>query len=264
MIKFFRTIRKKFIGEKNMKSYLSYAIGEIILVIIGILIALSINNWNTQRSIIKQQEKLISQVILELKQSEEELIEIIEFHDRRALAAAYITQSFFLKRVLNDTLITNFGVPLSNRRYKPNLSMISSLINSGDIQLISSVKVRSDINAYYEDTNTTIDDILRYEEQYYRTGIEDIKTHMNPYAMRLQYKKNVVLNKTKDFDYSPFPKAFKEVPFPIQLEEIYSNQQIFTGYESLLIAFRNTKFNYEDILEETQKLLSTLNKEGYK
>jgi len=49
MIKFFRHIRYKLMSEQNTARYLKYAIGEIILVIIGILIALSINNWNENR-----------------------------------------------------------------------------------------------------------------------------------------------------------------------------------------------------------------------
>ena len=46
MIKFFRKIRQNMINENKTGKYLKYAIGEIVLVVIGILIALSINNWN--------------------------------------------------------------------------------------------------------------------------------------------------------------------------------------------------------------------------
>ena len=49
MIKFFRHIRKSLLMENKTGKYLKYAIGEIILVVIGILIALSINNWNEER-----------------------------------------------------------------------------------------------------------------------------------------------------------------------------------------------------------------------
>ena len=53
MIKFFRNIRQSLIMEKNTAKYLKYAIGEIVLVVIGILIALQINNWNEQRKLNK-------------------------------------------------------------------------------------------------------------------------------------------------------------------------------------------------------------------
>jgi hypothetical protein len=46
MIKFFRKIRQNLLMENKTGKYLKYAVGEIILVVIGILIALNINNWN--------------------------------------------------------------------------------------------------------------------------------------------------------------------------------------------------------------------------
>ncbi|MBK8080496.1 MAG: hypothetical protein IPK25_09565 [Saprospiraceae bacterium] len=49
MIKFFQRIRRKLIDEGNLKKYLIYAFGEIILVVVGILIALQVNNWNEER-----------------------------------------------------------------------------------------------------------------------------------------------------------------------------------------------------------------------
>ena len=49
MIKFFRKIRQRLLKENKLRSYLIYAIGEIVLVVIGILIALQINNWNQER-----------------------------------------------------------------------------------------------------------------------------------------------------------------------------------------------------------------------
>ncbi|WP_245962896.1 DUF6090 family protein, partial [Ulvibacter antarcticus] len=50
MIKFFRKIRQKMLIENKFSKYLIYAIGEIALVVIGILIALSLNNWNQKKS----------------------------------------------------------------------------------------------------------------------------------------------------------------------------------------------------------------------
>ena len=49
MIKFFRHIRQQLVMENKTGKYLKYAIGEIVLVVIGILLALQINNWNSQR-----------------------------------------------------------------------------------------------------------------------------------------------------------------------------------------------------------------------
>lgn len=52
MIKFFRKIRKQLLTENRFSRYFVYAIGEIVLVVIGILIALQLNNWNEIRQLI--------------------------------------------------------------------------------------------------------------------------------------------------------------------------------------------------------------------
>lgn len=49
MIKRFRNLRKNLLKEGKSTNYLKYAVGEILLVVIGILIALQVNNWNEQR-----------------------------------------------------------------------------------------------------------------------------------------------------------------------------------------------------------------------
>lgn len=49
MLRFFRTFRQRLLAENRFSKYLLYAIGEILLVVFGILIALEVNNWNQQR-----------------------------------------------------------------------------------------------------------------------------------------------------------------------------------------------------------------------
>ena len=67
MLTFFRRIRKGLLGEGATRKYLLYAIGEITLVVIGILIALQINNWNEWRS-----DRITeSEVLLELTKNME-------------------------------------------------------------------------------------------------------------------------------------------------------------------------------------------------
>ena len=67
MIKFFRKIRQNLLTKNKNSEYLKYAVGEIILVVIGILIALSINNWNEERNNFQKQELLTKNIIEDLK-----------------------------------------------------------------------------------------------------------------------------------------------------------------------------------------------------
>src|SRR6056297_3259375 len=75
MLKFFRTIRKKLIEEDNVRKYLLYAVGEILLVVIGILIALQVNNWNEERKAREAERFLLTSVKEDFELRLDELLE---------------------------------------------------------------------------------------------------------------------------------------------------------------------------------------------
>jgi len=77
MITLLRKIRKRLIKNGNVSSYLLYAIGEIALVVIGILIALQINNWNEQRKLNIKEQALLQQLLTDLKKDAQILKESI-------------------------------------------------------------------------------------------------------------------------------------------------------------------------------------------
>jgi len=67
MIKFFRHIRQKLLSENKFSKYIVYAVGEIILVVIGILIALQINNWNEKGKLQTTENQLLQELETSLK-----------------------------------------------------------------------------------------------------------------------------------------------------------------------------------------------------
>jgi hypothetical protein len=75
MIPFFRKIRKTLADDNKPIKYLRYAIGEIILVVIGILIALQINNWNQNRIQFKQEQKILLSLKTDFIESKVRLLE---------------------------------------------------------------------------------------------------------------------------------------------------------------------------------------------
>jgi hypothetical protein len=77
MIKFFRKIRQRLLIENKFSKYLLYAIGEIVLVVIGILIALQINNWNEDRLLRHQMKANLTNLASAIKQ-DYDLLELIE------------------------------------------------------------------------------------------------------------------------------------------------------------------------------------------
>ena len=76
MIKFFRKIRQKLLAENRFSKYVFYAVGEIILVVIGILIALSINNWNENQKTKSWEERFLIDLQNELKNDFSQLTKV--------------------------------------------------------------------------------------------------------------------------------------------------------------------------------------------
>ena len=70
MITLFRRFRQRLLSENKFSKYLIYAIGEIILVVIGILIALQVNNWNQNRIDSKIEKQLLTELLENLEVNE--------------------------------------------------------------------------------------------------------------------------------------------------------------------------------------------------
>ena len=67
MIKFFRKIRQNLLSENKLSKYLLYAIGEIILVFIGIAMALQFNNWNETKKTREKEQQVLTEIISDLE-----------------------------------------------------------------------------------------------------------------------------------------------------------------------------------------------------
>ena len=100
MIKFFRKIRRKILDEGSLKRYIIYAIGEIILVVIGILIAVQLNNWNQERIRNAELEVLLDKV-------EEDLIQNIKATSD-AIEIYYINDSLTRKIINEEVTIKDY------------------------------------------------------------------------------------------------------------------------------------------------------------
>jgi len=143
------------LSENKFSKYLIYAIGEIVLVVIGILIALQINNWNeTQKN--KQQELIILENILQdLKNDKVGLNDIIE-RRKSKVASAEIMASYYngvkIKK-LSDYYFHWTNV-LYWEAHNPRNIAFKELVNSGNVSIIKNADIRNsllEINASYDE-----------------------------------------------------------------------------------------------------------------
>lgn len=110
MIKFFRHIRKSLLMENKTGKYLKYAIGEIILVVIGILIALQINNWNLQAKSNQLKGNYLNRLISDIQQDTTNINYVVSEIDKNQTIIKKLTKSISTSTnyTILDSLITNY------------------------------------------------------------------------------------------------------------------------------------------------------------
>jgi len=109
MIKFFRHIRQKLISENKVSKYLLYALGEIVLLVSGILIALSLNNWNKKRKINILERKALNEIATDLQEYFYSLENDLGLNIRVLDSASIIRKALKSNKAYHDSLAIHFG-----------------------------------------------------------------------------------------------------------------------------------------------------------
>ena len=135
MIKVFRNIRRRLLRENRFTRYMLYAIGEIILVVIGILIALQINNWNENRKTDIREGELIENLHIEFQDNLQELDSISKEVDTLVLSLEHIFDHFQPLSQTKPTpqLDSLLSKALYSPTWRPSEYLLNNLGNSGSI-----------------------------------------------------------------------------------------------------------------------------------
>ncbi|WP_445385784.1 DUF6090 family protein [Robiginitalea sp. IMCC44478] len=174
MIKFFRKIRENLISENQFNKYLLYAIGEIILVVIGILIALQINNWNEQ----KRERRIEQEYLISLKSEFNTNLEKVNISIAKAkdiLNGVNGLIALFDKDVSNgissDSVDKRLQVLGKSFVFQPTRGVLSDIVSSGNLNTITSQKLRQRIASF----ESLVEDYKR-QENAAQTKKDKIKT----------------------------------------------------------------------------------------
>ena len=169
MIKIFRQIRQKLIvenltyfNEGNLKKYLIYALGEIILVVIGILIALQINNWNQRRIDNKNEVIYLKGLKEEFELSKLKLIELRSVNESNYNGSVKILEAIHNKNQgpteveFSKMLFETFSDDIA---FNPNNSLLTEMINSGHLKQLKNAQLRKLLTNWI----STLDDVAKQE-----------------------------------------------------------------------------------------------------
>ena len=150
MIPFFRKIRWRLAADNQFFKYSRYAIGEIVLVVIGILIALQVNNWNEERKNRAKKLTFLKSLIEDLKKDTTQLnYQINSLNERIKYSDEFILK--MEKSDANVDTITNLWFTRRNYLpidFYPNKSTVESLYSTGNIELFDSEEI-SRLTAFY-------------------------------------------------------------------------------------------------------------------
>lgn len=157
MIKFFRHIRQQLISENKTGKpalpagrYFKYAIGEIVLVVIGILIALQVNNWNTDR-INKNRVKQYAKSLIQDLSNDIEMIKVSQFQAIKNFKRIDSLKSYMSSTKPNDLSNTDLFVlthDIMYRPYKWNRSTLDEMKSSEILQYFKNDSLKSKLIAY--------------------------------------------------------------------------------------------------------------------
>lgn len=151
MIKFFRKIRQKLLQENRVSKYLLYAFGEIVLVVIGILIALQINNWNEEnKNRIKEKEALEG-----IKTALKEDLDLYErvyqprFNRKKQGLEFFKNAAFYNLQPPEDSLYRNYFRMKTDIIFRNDTGPYDALKSAG-FELIKNKELRKEIINTYE------------------------------------------------------------------------------------------------------------------
>jgi len=150
MIKFFRQIRQNLIMENKTANYIKYAIGEIVLVVIGILIALQINNWNEDRKTNLEEQRALLNIHSDFSKNEVLLMDLITTTQSSIDAGIKILNYTGNKEKpkTEDEFNDLLNILFSHDPYYPQNGFLDDLLNSGKLGIFENVDLRNLLSSW--------------------------------------------------------------------------------------------------------------------
>ena len=144
MLRFFSTIRNRVLRDRKVGRYLLYAIGEILLVVIGILIALQVDTWNKERlereEAIRFYKNTRQQLVEDRGNIEGQILYNNQFRESFEYAIELIGQD---AREHRDSLVISAGKLMDYSDFDRTGNIYETIVNSGDVRLIQNEEINN-------------------------------------------------------------------------------------------------------------------------
>jgi tetratricopeptide (TPR) repeat protein len=243
MIKFFRKIRQNLLSEGKTGKYFKYAIGEIVLVVIGILIALQINTWNESRKQKQIEKQVLKSLFQEIEKDKTALKQIDYRYKKDLLDISYFRKLYWKEQLsMADALDLKNFFGFVNHDVNPNRITYDEMISTGKLYYLSNQNLVNKIIDYYE----LIDNHIYQSRQ-----------------DRIEFRANFFnVSQVKEFWLTVYDNNNKELAYNFannQNTEIYKTMKVLTEYSHALT--RTTKASVVNLYQKAQELQLLINKE---
>ncbi|WP_299335495.1 DUF6090 family protein [uncultured Psychroserpens sp.] len=241
MIKFFRHIRRSLINQNQMGKYFKYAIGEILLVVIGILIALQINNWNEKQKDIEKEQQILLSLREEFKQNIKEL-EFDHALNEESLNAIVALMNFDHTNAFETKTIDSLlGQMYNYATFDARLGVMNDITSSGNLEIIRDSKLKYALNQWTGELDDYKEDIIIRREYWVNNvprilykfiPLRNVDASMN----RSDYKRNISIQplEVPKENYAAFLSSLE---VDSMLFDYYMNQSYVTVNENAIMRF---------------------------
>lgn len=263
MLKFFRKIRQGLFEKGKSQQYILYAFGEILLVVIGILIALQINTWNQNRINRSKEQQALKNIQTDLQAQMEELKRFIDYEQKMMNNGNHILFHFQKNNGFKqlDTIYYKINALGSRANMEPFNTTYLELNSSGALGLIQNDSLRFQLIEYYRDlAGKTL-------------AIEANNTSVNTDLINNQFFPLTIINfkkMTKELSGFANPNLKDIISIPYQrLLPTVEKQLAIPKNELILLNIVNLRIgvssihlsHYEAIKKSTQELIDTIVRE---
>jgi hypothetical protein len=152
MLKFFRRIRQNLLFQGKTSRYFKYAIGEIVLVVIGILIALQINTWNKERIEQKKEHTYLTNIKRDLQHQLDSIDIHLSYEKKYIENAKPFLDTYFEndKLVIDSSLMMNLSLLTERKTFVSTDPTYTDLTSSGNIDLLQDQIFKDKLIVYYQ------------------------------------------------------------------------------------------------------------------
>lgn len=167
MLSFFRRTRKTLIENNKTLRYIKYAVGEIALVVIGILIAIQLNDWKEERNNDLREKEFLKAINVEFKENRTQFDIILAHHreDMEHLDQIIALFPIKLEKPVFDSLKVHLEKTFASWTFNPSQGSINSLLNSSSFNLIKNDTLR-DILISWSDLESDYSEDEIYNKNY--------------------------------------------------------------------------------------------------